>query len=338
MFEPLIQRVQQKLTRRRIIAASIIGTFALGCAIIGAPVINALRYDSLVAEHQGSHGNLVVAQEAAVTAQKTFEDEAAKAMQAYTDINAFVRAVDPNLLADSSTLETLVTARAAIEEQAGIHESAWSPGVKMVFDPATTPRIPATTSPATIEGLTFALDRSHGVIGNYTEAAERITEQAGTLRAELERADELIEKVLSSAAKYGTSRDILQYNKADVMVKLRLNSAIGDLRDAGRDPLSRYKSFQAAIDDVKKSHDAAIAEEKRIAKEKKEAEERAAEQKRVAEAEAKAAEEAERLAKEEAERQAEEEKNRPTPTPTPTPKPTPTPTPGVPTPTPAPED
>lgn len=340
MFESFIQSVQPHITRRRAIAASVIGAVALTCAVAGPPVFNALRYDSLVAEQQSTHGQMEDAQTLAVDAQRTFESAAAESLAAYANIGSFISAVDPKLLANRSALDELATTRGTLAEQGGIHESNWKPGIQAVWDPASTPRIPETTSPVTIDGLTFALDRNRTVVTGYTEAADRMNGQADSLRQEIAHADELIEKVLASAKKYGASRDVLKYSKADVLVKVRLAGVIGDLTDESLDPIARFTAFQNAVADVKQSHADAVAEEERLAAEKKAAEERAAKEAAKAEADAKAAAEAEKIAKEEAERKAAEEasKPKPTPTPTPTPAPDPTPTPGIPTPTPSPED
>lgn len=338
MFESAIQTIRPYLTRRRIVIASVISAVALTGAIVGPPVFNALRYDFLVAEQQDAHGQLQGAQESAVAAQRAFESSSTDAMTAYTNIGAFMDVVDTRLLSNRDAYDELSASRDTLVEQGGIHETSWNPGVKVIWDPASTPRVPATTSPVTIPGLTFALERDRNVVANFEGAAEQMHDRAATIQDEIDRSEKLIEKVLGAAKKYGTSRDILNYDKADVLVKVRLAGVIGDLADRSLDPIARITAFQKAIGDLKKSHADAVAEEERIAKEKKRAEERAAEQARKAEADAKAAEEAERLAKEEAERKAQEEANRPKPTPTPTPTPDPTPTPGVPTPSPAPED
>lgn len=336
MFDQLIPRARKALTRRRIITAGVVGTVTLTCAIVAPPVVNALRYDLLVADHKSTSGQLAPAQEAASQAQTSFEAVAAEAMPAYDHIEAFLAVVDPALLVDDTTLADLVGARDQIAERAGMHESAYSPGIRMVFAPAPAPRVPYTTSPASVEGLSYAIDRNRRVISDFTAAAEDMTHKTDELRKAMDRSGELIERVLASAAKYGTGREILKYTKADVLVKVHLNSVIGDLDDESRDPVARFTAFKSAIAALKKSHADNVAEEERIAKEKKEAEERAAEEARKAEADAKAAEEAERLAKEEAERKAQEGKTpqpEVTPAPTPTPEPTPTPTP-----TPSPEE
>lgn len=334
MFDQLIPRARKALTRRRVITAGVLGTVALTCAIVAPPVVNALRYDLLVADHKSTSGQLAPAQEAASQAQSSFEEVAAEAMPAYDHIEAFLAVVDPELLVDDTTLADLVGARDQIAERAGMHESAYSPGIRMVFAPAPAPRVPYTTSPASVEGLSYAIDRNRRVISDFTAAAEDMTHKTDELREAMDRSGELIERVLASAAKYGTGREILKYTKADVLVKVHLNGVIGDLDDESLDPVARFTAFKSAIAALKKSHADNVAEEERIAKEKKEAEERAAEDARKAEA--KAAEEAERLAKEEAERQAQEEQApRPevSPAPTHTPEPTPTPTP-----TPSPEE
>lgn len=333
MFEPYIQSLRS-LTRRRVVTIAVVGTVAVGCAVVAPPVIDALRYDSLVAEQRNSRASLTDAQQSAVDAQVMFESAAADSMKEYVGIGVFLQTVDPKLLADKSTLDDLSASRSSLKDRAGIHESPWMPEKLTLFEAAPDPRIPAATSPVTVEGLNLSLDRNRRVVESFSQAASRFAGQADDIHAEIERAQELTERVLRSAAKYGTSRDILKYTKADVLVKVHLNSAIGDLTDESLDPVERFTAFQSALYELKKSHSANV-EAERIAKEKAEAEKRAAEEARIAEEEKRAAEEAARTAREEAARQAEEDAKKPKPTPAPTPKPTPTPTP---TPEPDPED
>lgn len=343
MLDHLIQRLPLGLTRRRIITTSLIGAVAVGCVICAPPVIGALRYDSLISENSSTRQELLSAQAAVGDAQLAFEGAAKSSLTAYADITEFLNTVDTNLLTSTTALSALSDARNTLAEMAGIHELPWRPGVKRLPDPASAPRIPAETNPVTVDGLMFAVDRNHRIVADYSRASERITGQVGGIRDELARTKELVEKVLASAAKYGTSPDMLTYSKAEVQAKVQLNRAIGDLADADRDPITRFTVFKDAVAKVKKSHAAAVAEEERIAREKAEAEQRALEEERIAqekaEREAKAkAEEAQR-ALEEQQKQAEEEEqqgqNDAGPTPSPTPSPDHTPAPG---PTPNPDD
>lgn len=331
MFESLTHRAQQALTRRRIVAASAIGCAIFAGSIALPPLVDALRYEHLVTEHQDTRNGLVTVQENVAQAQLNFEDAAADALKEHAYIAEFLGTVDTKLLYDKRALHALISHLGDLEEHSGIHAMLGRPSTMVTWGAAVTPRIPEPTSPSTVDGLRYALERNHGIIAGYTEAAELMTDRAVRLRDDLTRARALMDEVLASAAKHGSSPAALRYDKADVLVKVAFNVATGNLTDTTLDPMARLTGYQQAVAAVKKSHSDTIAEEERLAKEKREAEERAAaEEARIAAEEAAQAEE-ERL-REEAERA----QPQPAPEPSPTPQPSPTLTP-TPTPTPAPE-
>lgn len=322
MFDQLSQLIIEQLTPRRVFSATIVGAIGLGSVFVAPPVVNALRYDTLVTELGNSRDTMLGAQSAVSKAQTAFQEAATDAMSTRTDIASFMSAVDPALLADTDTLDALGQALDQLDDESGIHEETWRPGVKVVRDPAPVPRVPVSTSPVTVDGLSFAIDHNSGVIADFTRTAERITARIAHVQERETRVGKLVEKVLASAAKYGTSTSVLRYDKATVTVKIQLNRVVGNLTDSSLDPIARFRSFQEAVAAVRTSHDEAVAEEERIAREKKEAEERAAEEARIAE-ELRIAEEA--RAAEEARQAAEADKQEAMPEPSPTPTTTPTP-------------
>lgn len=308
-------------TRRRILAFAIATTALALIAVAGSPVAAALRHAQLAGESATVSEQMGAAQAEVGASQQEFEAAAAAALAADDTMGRLIGVVNPALLVGDSSLIDLIAARSELQAAAGIHEQSWEPGTKVLFAAAATPRLPAPTTPQTLEGLAFAVERGRGVVTQYTAAASTFRDRAEGLRADIDRVYDLIEDILASAAKYGTSREVLGYTKADVNVKLRLNAAVGGLDDSSVDPVDRYKAFADAVADLKKSHALAVAEEARLEKQKKDAEEKAAADARKAE------EDAKRAAEDAARREEESRKPTPSPTATPTLAPTPPPAP-----------
>jgi len=323
--ELLTQQTRKTTLRRRLVGFSVAGVLIAGCAIAAQPVIGALRYDSLVTEHQQLRGQMEAAVDDVVAAQEEFHQASTAALPAHAEITAFLAAVRPDFLTSEEPLNELMAKRADLERSAAMFENSRNRGVKVVFERASAPRLPGITYPTTVDGLLTAIDHSHAVVDDYTTAAADIHEKADAVNNDIVGAERLMEKVLESAAKFG-DKQLTKYTKAYAGAKALLKATIKDLDDTSMSPLERYTEFESAVLGLRKSHaDAVAEEEERIKREKEEAEKAAKE----------AEEEARRAAEEEA-RRAEEEKNKPTPAPTPTPTPTPDPDP-TPTPTPTPD-
>ena len=341
MNEELDALDRVRTRKRRWIATAVTGAVLLGVGCVALPpVIDAVRYQALAASLQGSRGQMEAAQSEVTDAQKKFDTEAAAALPVHGSITAFVKTVDPSILADTDALSKLQTVQGTIAELAGIHTPSYKPGTVLTYQPAPAPRIPAVTDPSTVGGLNHAVEQNDSVISDFTAKAEELTQRAGDIVSKTKQARSLIEDVLESAAEYGSGTDLADYDRATDTARRTLRTAVKALTIGDLDPVSRFTDYAKAVTALKASHAQVIADEK-AEKEREEARE-AAEQKKLEDAikaaeKAKAeAEEAKRLAEEEAKNSG----NTPTPTPTltPTPTPTPAPTPSpTPTPTPTPE-